>query len=635
MRNLFSYKTAYAVLASMMFSIGLKATTYYVSPTGDDASAGTSTSTAWKTIAKINNMAIPAGTTILFEGGKIFNGALYLDNNDANNAANAVVISSYGTGKATINSANGSGFFAYNTQGITISNLIFEGSGMASNTADGVLFYADLPGNVKLSKININNIEVHNYGKTGISIASSNGNTGFKDVVIDGAHVYQVKQNGIITGGYTSQSHTGWAHQNVTIRNTEVNNVPGYSDPGQHKGSGIILGQVDNGIVEKSVAHDNGSDNTHCGGPGGIWAWDCNNINIQFCESYSNKSGTGCDGLGFDLDGGVTNSIMQYNYSHDNDGAGYLLGQYDNARPWANNIVRFNISENDGRTNAGGITLFKGAGTTMTGLKIYNNTVYTSPSASNPGIGAFTVIDWNQGITGVDVYNNIFQTIGSVSLIDIPAGYNVNFKGNLYWSSGASFKIKYQGTTYTSIAAWRSATSNEQSGSSPTGITADPLILNVGNGGIIFPNQVSQLNAYKLGTGSPAIDAGLDLMSLFSINTGAQDFFNNSITGIVADIGAHEATTTITTGVASTDVIKEEISFFPNPVKSGSSISIKGAELPYSAEIVSMTGAIAWKEEKIESKEYTIPTINLAAGTYVLIIKDAGGEKKINKVIVE
>jgi len=39
---------------------------------------------------------------------------------------------------------------------------------------------------------------------------------------------------------------------------------------------------------------------------------------------------------------------MQYNYSHDNDGAGYGIYEYVGAPPWSNNIVRFNISQNDG-----------------------------------------------------------------------------------------------------------------------------------------------------------------------------------------------------------------------------------------------------------------------------------------------
>lgn len=637
MKKFFSTKILYPVIACLFFSAGLKATTYYVSPSGDDNASGTSITSAWKTIAKVNSLNILPGTSVLFEGGSVFNGGIYLDNNDANDPANIVIISSYGTGKAIIKSGSISGFQAKNTQGVTVSNLIFEGSGITTNTSDGVLFSTDLPGNIKLSKINITNVEIHNYGITGITIISTKENTGFKDVLINQVHVHHVKKDGIITRGYTMQTHVGWAHQNITIKNTEVDNVPGYSDASSHRGSGIILGQVDNGLIEKSVAHDNGSNNTHCGGPGGIWAWDCNNVTIQFCESHHNSSGTGCDGLGFDLDGGATNCVMQYNYSHDNDGAGYLLGQYDYARPWSNNIVRYNISENDGRTNGGGITLFKGPGTTMNGAKIYNNTIYTSPSPSNYGVGAFTIINWFTGITGIEVYNNIFQSTGNVTLIDIPAGYSAFFAGNLYWASGGSFKIKYQGTNYTNLAAWRSATGNEQSGSVATGISADPLLKNAGSGGTVFPNLVSQLNAYKLQAGSPAIDAGLDLMALYGINVGAHDLFNNMIyAGIIPDIGAHELTNAITTGVSTSDQsIKEEIFFYPNPVMSGSPIFVKGAQLPYSAELISMTGASVWKEKKIESKEYPIPTENLASGVYILMVIDNERQKKVSKMVVK
>ena len=59
------------------------------------------------------------------------------------------------------------------------------------------------------------------------------------------------------------------------------------------------------------------------------------------------------------LDGGVRNSIVQYNYSHDNDGAGYLLAQFEGGRAFYNNVIRYNVSENDGQKNSyGGIHLW-------------------------------------------------------------------------------------------------------------------------------------------------------------------------------------------------------------------------------------------------------------------------------------
>jgi hypothetical protein len=615
-------------------SAALKAQTYYISSSGNDNSAGTSAGTAWKTISKLNTINLPAGATVLFEGGKTFPGSIYLDLNDGNNSSSPLVISSYGNGKAIILSENNKGLYAYNTKGITLNNLIFEGSGMMVSPSDGVKFYADLPGNIKLSNIKVMNTEIRNYGKVGLFISSWNGNTGFKDVLIDNVHVHHVKETGIFTNGFTSQTHIGWAHQNVIIRNSEADNIPGYADATSHRGSGIILAQVDNGLIEKTNAHHTGSANTHCGGPGGIWVYDCNNLVIQHCESYLNSSGTGCDGLGFDLDGGITNSVLQYNYSHDNDGAGYLLGQYDNARPWSNNVVRYNISENDGRTNAGGITLFKGMNTVMNGCRIYNNTVFVSPSQANVNLNAFSIVDWHKGMSGIEVYNNIFMTSGAVSLIHVPQGYNAFFAGNIYWTFGAAFKIDYQGTVYTQLSTWRTATGNEQLTSQTTGIVADPLLINVGGGAVVSPSPTHSLNAYMTGAGSPALNAALDLNALFAINTGTVDFFNNPLpAGNSKDIGAHEKPVLIITAMNEELFKGEKITFYPNPLNAGEALQLKGGVGPYHIELYNIAGMLIATGEDITSAYY-FPTNVLPGAIYIVKITDARGLKQTGKIVI-
>ncbi len=632
MQNLFLRKLLVTIITIISFN-SLKALTYYISPTGNNSANGTSPGTAWQSISKLNAITLLPGTQVLFEGGKSFPGSIYLDAADGNDISNPIVISSYGTGKAMIQSAASTGLFAYNTKGFLISNLIFEGSGLYVNATDGIKIFTDLGGNVKLGNIKIIGVEIRNYGVKGLSIYASYSNTGFKDLVIDQVHVHHVKETGIFIGGYTSQNHTGWPHQNIIIKNSETDNIPGYADPNTHRGSGIIMAQVDNGTIEKSVAHHTGAANTHCGGPGGIWVYDCNSIIVQRCESYSNSSGSGCDGLGFDLDGGVTNSTLQYNYSHDNDGAGYLLGQYDNARPWTNNVVRYNISQNDGRTNAGGITLFKGANTVMSGCKIYNNTIHTSPSAANPYISAFSIINWNFGMTGIEVYNNIFETTGGASLIDIPNGYNAFFAGNLYWSSGSTFKIRYHGTDYTNIAAWRTASGNEKVNSTLTGITADPLLTNVGNGGILWPAPTYSLNAYKTSSGSPANNAALNLSSLFAINTGTIDFFNSALTSTLRGIGAYEKTSSIATSIENINGANVNISYFPNPVLSGGNIHLSGGEGPYKLELFNLSGALV-ALETVKGSEYYVPEGKFATGIYIIRINDKNEKSTTGKIMI-
>jgi hypothetical protein len=56
----------------------LHAATYYVSPTGNDSNNGTSTSTPWKTISKVNSVTLSAGDRVLFQGGQTFSGTTVL-----------------------------------------------------------------------------------------------------------------------------------------------------------------------------------------------------------------------------------------------------------------------------------------------------------------------------------------------------------------------------------------------------------------------------------------------------------------------------------------------------------------------------------------------------------------------------
>jgi hypothetical protein len=97
---------------------------------------------------------------------------------------------------------------------------------------------------------------------------------------------------------------------------------------------------------------------------------------------------------------------MQYNYSHDNTGAGYLLYQFHCARPFEDNVVRYNISENDGRTNRGGI-LAVGVSAT----EVYNNIVYIGPRAD----GSLPFAAAAKRTSDVRFRNNVFvPTAGRV-----------------------------------------------------------------------------------------------------------------------------------------------------------------------------------------------------------------------------
>ncbi|MFI7612636.1 NosD domain-containing protein [Nonomuraea terrae] len=72
-------------------------TTYYVdSRAGDDAAAGTSADTAWKTLAPVNAADLKPGDTVAFKRGSGFTGPLTLE--ASGTAAQPIVIKPYGTG---------------------------------------------------------------------------------------------------------------------------------------------------------------------------------------------------------------------------------------------------------------------------------------------------------------------------------------------------------------------------------------------------------------------------------------------------------------------------------------------------------------------------------------------------------
>ena len=510
-------------------------TTYFVSPTGNDTNSGLSPEDAWQTIDKINNINLQPGDQVLFEGGKEFPGNLYLDSNDGNNAANPVKISSYGTGKAKLYAGDSFGIYAYNTAGFIIDNLIVAGSGMNVNTHSGIYFANDLAGNVKLDFIEVTNCEVFGFREFGIVVGAWNGNSGFSNVLIEGNKVYNILDRGISSYGHFSSSKVGYAHSNIIVRDCEVYNIKGYSK-GAHSGNGIVLSDVQFSTIEHSTVYNSGSGNTNCGGPVGIWFWDADNVTIQFNEVYNMSSGTGCDGGGFDLDGGVTNGTMQYNYSHDNDGAGYLIGQFTGARPMSNITVRYNISQNDAATNGGSVYLFNGQDGKMKDIYVYHNTFYLKEQSGNKGSATIKYIVWKPVKENINFYNNILIAENGADFISVPAGYAGNFAGNLYHTTG-NFSIQYNGSGYSSLASFRSA-GKEMYNGLPTGTNADPLLAGAGSGGIVgFGNNLSGLAAYKLSTGSPAFNSGI----IIPLDNGTRDFYGNSFSsGNVPDVGAQQ-----------------------------------------------------------------------------------------------
>jgi Right handed beta helix region len=90
-----------AVFAAPLLAAGhAAAATFYVSPDGSDAAAGTSPASAWRSVGKVDATPLRPGDVVLFKGGATFPGLLEPQGSGA--SGSPIAFGSYGGGRANI-----------------------------------------------------------------------------------------------------------------------------------------------------------------------------------------------------------------------------------------------------------------------------------------------------------------------------------------------------------------------------------------------------------------------------------------------------------------------------------------------------------------------------------------------------
>ena len=497
-------------------AVQLTAAGYHVSPRGDDAHPGTATQ-PWRTLAKVNATSFQPGDRILLEGGQTFAGPLELGQDDRGTPAQNVVVTSYGPGRAVIDGGNGRAISIDGCDHLLVQDLRLVGAGRKSGNTEHGLYLARSTGST------VNRVEVSGFRRAGVYV------TGSQDIRITHVYAHDNGFAGIHSGGDRSR--------NLYIGHSLAENNPG--DPAvrkNHSGNGIVLGHVDGALIERSEARYNGWDMPWTGnGPVGIWAHDADRVIIQYCISHHNRS-TALDGGGFDFDGGMTNSILQYNYSHNNFGSGYLICQYEGAPRFANNVIRYNISQDDGLfDHNAGIFVWVG-GVEMESTLVHNNTIWNSKGAA---VGYGISKKYAANLPRITFYNNLFISQGpQIFNRTEQVGLLGEFQGNLYWSVG---ERGFRAGPHTALDQWAAALGQETLGGRLVGLFADPLLRRSGPALLTDPRKLHTLEEFRLLPGSPAMGAGLDLRKQFGIDPGPTDFFGNPLPAEVPlSIGAHE-----------------------------------------------------------------------------------------------
>jgi hypothetical protein len=510
----------------------LLSTAYYVSPSGRDTNNGTSPSTPWQTIGRVNQQVYGPGDSINFFGNASYTGSLMFGSQDAGTAANPITVTSYGVGVATIRPGTGVGILIHDTGGFTVSNLNITGSGMDTNQDYGIHVLDDLSTSTVFQHIYIDHANVSGFGNYGIILDCPSSTSGYQDMQITYSQFHTNLYGGMITlpPYYYNQTLTTEFIQGFYMGHVNAYNNPGSTSSPLPSGNGLLVAGVNGGTVERCEVHDNGGPNAR-GNVGGVYVANSTAVVVQYNEAYNNHTGTAVDGDAFDLDWDTINCTLQYNYSHNNDGVGFLLigdnAFHQSNPPQTGNTIRYNISENDARKNSyGTITVAD----PVDSAEIYNNTIYLSPAAN----GSPTCVEfYNWTGSSVHFRNNIFQITGGLDLVNTVGtqpGTDLLFQGNDYYSSGSPFHINYDGVDYGSLVAWRNATGQEKLNGNNVGFSVDPVLTKPGHGGTIGnADQLDTLTAYKLQSSSPVKNAGLDLFILFGIHPGMHDFYGHPI----------------------------------------------------------------------------------------------------------
>jgi hypothetical protein len=498
-----------AVVAALAGVVPPAGTVYHVdSDTGDDGYDGLAPTRPWKSLDKVNAATFTAGDRILLRAGSRYEGQLRPHGSGVE--GNPIVVDMYGDGAKPLIAAAGKFGEALrleNQDYWEVNNLELTNTGP---TREPLRYGARVRAwdHGTMRHIHLKNLFIHDVNGSlvkrdpgeGHGITWENGGSRvqsrFDGLLIEGCHLVRTDRNGIC--GYTpyrAPAARSLPSRNVVIRRNLLEDIGG---------DAIKIWGANGAVVEHNVvrgARQRASDYA-----AGIWPWASDNTVIQFNE-VTGVRGTK-DGQAFDSDGFCSNTTVQYNYSHDNDG-GFMLICCDGSD---GTVVRYNISQNDR------VRLFHISGPARN-IEIYNNAFFTGREID---VHLFL---WTGISENTRIVNNILYSAGtgrnSAGLRRKPVDDGTHFTEPGF---GQAMRVVFErnilfGNFQDIPAAWRK-------------MIADPMLVAPGTG----RDGLASLAGYMLRAGSPCIGAGVPLQ-----NSGGRDFWGNPVgTGMNPAIGVHQ-----------------------------------------------------------------------------------------------
>ncbi|MDQ1924833.1 RICIN domain-containing protein [Massilia pseudoviolaceinigra] len=486
--------TSLALLGMSLLPLGAEAAasvanagkTYYLSASGNDNNDGASPSTPWKSLGKINEQVRSPGDKFLLKRGDVWSTQLYLSDLRGNGSAAApIVISAYGSGSLPVIAVPGTALAAYNLSGYEISYLKFQNTQTQGNMLE---FTVDAAGNKRLKPVT----RIVNFIYNDRTQNKTHDHLHFHDNVIEGFN-YNRNTHGLLVESNLTSGRTVPALTNLTIANNKISNVGwGVISTSAYDGgsklhtktmfrrvkinrnelwdfgsSGIVMANVTGGEIKWNYAHHGGMyqgawPKGEESGPGGIWPISSKDIVMKFNEVHGMQdANSGYDGAGLNIDWYTDNVLMQYNYAHDNLGAGITTMQNNNSKIYNNKV-----ENNQATVNVPGqISIMDFLPAPLMPLGVNNidvrqNTVIVSQPET---VGISVTSNSGGSWTSNEVRDNHIVLRPGVSGIHAwritPKAIIDKVDGNrIYSGDGKQFSAYKFGTFYGSLADWTRAT---------------------------------------------------------------------------------------------------------------------------------------------------------------------------------
>ncbi len=340
-------KTAFLYLIFSVSIFNLSAENYYFSNSkGSNKNSGKTPETAWASFAKLEKVKLQPGDQILLHSGDVFKGNIFIDVQGEQDKP--ILISKYGEGKNPVidGDAAEAAIFLKNPANIIVENLEIKNW----KGKYGIQFTAENAGEMK--NLIFQDLDIHDIGYETTTITEPAKSIGgicgralkgtipswWNGLTIQRVYIHNVGSCGITFGNevnlYKLAKDDPYykPHKNVVIQECRIDSIVR---------DGIWIRQCDGAIIQNCEMSKTGINAVS----NGIWFWDCLNSVMQFNEGWECHTPQGNDGAPFSIDNHCWNCVIQYNYSHDNDGPGYMV--FGRMGDNGGNIIRNNLSFND------------------------------------------------------------------------------------------------------------------------------------------------------------------------------------------------------------------------------------------------------------------------------------------------